>query len=118
MEVLRYLSISIIFYVAILISLFLLIDVFNAEKILAYVFVYSISYTLEYIITLVFVFGKKQSWTKVIKFLLYISFFLLVSTASYKYLINVGVYHLFSAILVAVIFMPFRFLMNKYWVYR
>lgn len=117
-EVFRYLLVSIVFYIAILLSLFLLIDIFNFEKVLAYVVVYSVSYILEYIITMTFVFSEKQKLIKVLKYMIYIVFFLLISTFTYRILLGIGVHHLLSAILVALMLMPFRYAVNKFWVYN
>ena len=78
-EIFRYVIVSLVFYIGILFFLFLFVDILELDKVISYVVVYCGSYFLEYIITLVFVFRERQHWIKVLRFLLYISFFLFLA---------------------------------------
>lgn len=118
LTLIKYVLTSGLSYIYILGNLYILVDLFNLNKISAYVIVYSTAYILEYLITLQFVFNEKHQWIKVIKFITYVTVFLGISTLLFKLLLYFNIYYLIATLLVAFLLMPVRFVVNKYWVYR
>ena len=118
LTLIKYVLTSGLSYIYILGNLYILVDLFSLNKVSSYVIVYSTAYILEYLITLLFVFNEKHRWLKVIKFITYVSIFLGISTLLFKLLLSFNIYYLIATLLVALLLMPVRFLVNKYWVYR
>jgi putative flippase GtrA len=114
----KYVLTSASVYIYILGALFILVDLLSLNKVLAYVLVYATAYILEYTITLRFVFKEQHRWLKVIKFITYVAVFLLISTLLFKLFLSFNIYYLIATLLVALLLMPVRFFVNKYWVYR
>lgn len=114
----KYVLISASVYIYILGTLFILVDLFNIKKLLAYVLVYATAYILEYTISLRFVFKEQHRWLKMIKFITYITAFLGISTLLFQVLLVFNIHYLIATLLVAFLLMPFRFFVNKYWVYK
>ena len=114
---LKYLLISLSVYCFIITAIYILVDICKLEKILAYVIVYITAYFIEYITTLRLVFNEQHHWIKVIKYIIYVGLFLGLSTYIFKLLISFDFNYLLATLLVSMVFMPFRFIVNKYWVY-
>ena len=75
-------------YFYIFLSLSLLVYVFSYNEIVAYLLAYSSAYLVDYILTLKFVFRETHSWTKPVKYIVYILFFLALNTYIYVILLN------------------------------
>ncbi len=113
----RYFSVSAGVYVAILASMYLLVDQLHVDKVLGYVVVYAVAYVSEYLMTLTVVFRKQHAWRKVLKFALNTMLFLLIGTVLFKGLLGLHVDYLVATIGVALLLLPFRYLSNRYFVY-
>lgn len=114
----KYLSTSVLIYVYILAGIYFCVDVLKLGKILAYILVYATAYFIEYTFTLRFVFNRRHRWKMVVKYVTYVLLFLGISTYLFKFMLSLDVYYISATLLVAVILMPLRFVVNKYWVYR
>ena len=114
----RYLSVSASVYFFILIGMYLLVDVLRAGKVASYVFIYLLAYVAEYVMTLTLVFRSAHHVLKVVKFVVNTAAFLALGTLLFKVLIGAGVNYLVGTVGVAAILLPFRFVANKYFVYR
>lgn len=114
----KYLLLSVFVYLYIFIALYVLVDILHTDEVLAYVVVYITAYAMEYTLTLCLVFNEQHRWAKVIKYITYVAIFVPLATSFYTLLLSVGVYYLLATLLTAVVLMPVRFLINKYWVYR
>ncbi|MFK8068038.1 MAG: GtrA family protein [Gammaproteobacteria bacterium] len=117
-ELTKYLYISILVYVYIMIAMFTLVDYWQLDPVLSFVVVYLGAYVSEYILTLHFVFKENHQWKKIFKYIIYIAIFLCLSTLLYKILLYLGIHYLMATILTAITLMPARFVVNKYWVYH
>jgi putative flippase GtrA len=118
LEKLRYLFTSAASYLFILVTLFILVDWLGFEKVIAYVLVYLAAYVLEYMATLRLVFRTQHHPRKAVKFVLYVACFLALNTWVFKFLLSLGLHYLIATVVTAGLLMPFRYLVNKYWVYR
>lgn len=114
----KYLMTSVFVYIYILAAIYALVDFLQMDKVVAYITVYITAYVMEYTLTLRLVFNEQHRLSKVLKYLGYVAVFLGLSTLLYKLQISVGVYYLLATLLTAVVLMPVRFFVNKYWVYR
>jgi putative flippase GtrA len=113
----KYLLISVFVYIYILTAIYVLVDFLQMDQVLAYLTVYIPAYILEYTMTLSMVFNEQHRWSKVLKYIGYVAVFLGLSTLFYKLMLSVGMYYLLATLLTAVVLMPVRFMVNKYWVY-
>jgi len=114
----KYLLTSVFVYIYILAAIYVLVDFLLIDKVLAYITVYITAYVMEYTLTLRLVFNEQHRWRKVLKYVTYVAIFLDLSTLFYKLLLSVGIYYLLATLVAAIVLMPVRFLVNKYWVYR
>jgi putative flippase GtrA len=114
----RYFSVSIFVYLFILTSMYLLVNELRIDKTVSYVIVYLLAYLAEYSMTLNLVFRSDHHWLKVIKFILNTAMFLALGTAIFHFMIIATINYLIATIAVAAILLPFRFISNKYFVYR
>ena len=108
-NLIKYMMVSVISYLYVLGALYMLVSLFNFDKLFSYIFVYISVYIIEYVLTLIFVFNKKHSIKKFLKFAVYIMFFLVISSLIYKWLLSVHLNYLIAAIFVALILMPMRY---------
>jgi len=118
LAVLRYLATSVAVYVYVLAALYLLVDWGQVAKVPAYIVVYASAYVMEYLATMRLVFAVQHRWGMVVKFVVYVLSFLAINTWVYAWLLQLGLHYLAAALLVAVLLMPLRYLVNKFWVYR
>ena len=117
LELVGYISVSLFMYLYIFLSLSALVYLFSYNELAAYVLAYSSAYLVDYILTLKFVFKENHFWTKPFKYIVYILFFLGLNT--YLYVIFLNYFNfLISALLTAMLLMPFKFALSKYWVYK
>jgi hypothetical protein len=118
MSLVRYFSVSIVVYVFILGGMYLLVDWLQVNKVASYVIVYICAYVVEYAMTLTFVFRSDHHWLKVFKFITHTASFLLLGTLLFRVMLDWQVQYLIATFAVAVVLLPFRYLSNKYLVYR
>jgi len=114
----RYFSVSIGVYVFILGGMYVLVDWLQVDKVVSYVIVYICAYIAEYTMTLIFVFRSDHHWLKVMKFVIHTVGFLLLGTLLFQTMLGWQVQYLIATFAVAVLLLPFRYLSNKYLVYR
>ena len=117
LELFGYISVSLFMYFYIFLSLSLLVYVFSYNEIVAYLLAYCSAYLVDYILTLKFVFRETHFWTKPVKYIVYILISLALNTYIYIILLNYFSF-LISALLTAMLLMPFKFAVSKYWVYK
>ncbi len=114
----KYLLGSVLVYTFILLAIYILVDLIGVDEVPAYVAVYLTAYIFEYTITLVIVFNERHRWGKVLKYIVYLAAFLGLSTMLFKLLISLGIHYLIAIMAIAILLMPVRYIVNKYWVYR
>ena len=114
----RYFSVSIFIYLFVLTSMYLLVNELGVDKTVSYVIVYFLAYLADYSMTLKLVFRSDHHWLKVIKFIFNTAMFLALGTAIFHFMIIAKINYLIATIAVAAILLPFRFISNKYFVYR
>ena len=117
LELFGYISVSVFMYIYIFSSLSVLVLIFSYDELIAYLVTYSSAYLVDYLLTLKFVFRETHFWTKPVKYILYILLFLGLNTFLYVLLLDYFSF-LISALLTAMLLMPFKFLLSKHWVYR
>ena len=117
LELFGYIWVSLFMYFYIFLSLSVLVYVFSYNELVAYLLAYCSAYLVDYILTLKFVFRETHFWTKPVKYIVYILFFLALNTYIYVILLNYFSF-LISALLTAMLLMPFKFAVSKYWVYK
>lgn len=98
-------------------SLWALVDIFFIDKLYAYFFVYFSVYSLDYLLTLRWVFKKKHNKIIIIKYLIYLIAFLMLNTLIYE-IISSYIYYLYAAFIVAILIFPLRYLISSKWVYK
>jgi putative flippase GtrA len=118
LAVLRYVATSVGVYVYVLAALYVLVDWLQVPKVSAYIAVYAGAYVMEYLATMRLVFAVQHRWAMVLKYVIYVSAFLVINTVLYSQLLRWEVHYMIAALLVAVLLMPARYLVNKHWVYR
>ncbi len=114
----KYLLGSVLVYTFILSAVYILVDLIGVDEVPAYLTVYLTAYILEYTITLVLVFNERHRWGKVLKYIVYLAAFLGLSTMLFKLQISLGIHYLIATMAIAILLMPVRYVINRYWVYR
>src|SRR5690606_31420128 len=113
----KYALISVISYVYIFFSLFLLIDIFNFNKRISFIVIYGLAYIFLYIAQLRFLFNKKHHKSKFYKYIFSILLFYIFANLFF----NLGLYfklnYLLATVVTVIILMPIRFLVYKNYVY-
>lgn len=117
-QIVRYIGISIFSYGFVFISLYILVDVFQVDESLSFLLVYGVAYLLLYSIQLKFLFKTSHEKRKLIKFILSLLLFYIISNLLYNLFLYVNVNYLISTALTIVILAPLRFLTSKYYVYK
>jgi hypothetical protein len=114
----RYFSLSIGIYIFILGSMYVLVEWIKIEKVLSYVVVYFCAYLAEYLLTVLMVFQTSHNWKKAMKFIIHTVSFLAMGTLLFRTMLYFQINYLIVTFAVAILLLPFRFLSNKYIVYR
>lgn len=114
----KYTLISVISYLYVFISLYLLIDVFTFNKSLSFVIVYAIAYLFLYTVQLKYLFKKKHNSYKLIKYIISIVFFYLSANVFYNIGLYLNINYLLSTVFTIIILMPLRLIVYKYYVYK
>lgn len=114
----RYFSVSMGIYIFILVSMYVLVEWIEMEKVSSYLLVYICAYLAEYVLTILMVFRSSHNWKKVIKFIIHTVFFLAIGTLLFRIMLYLEMNYLIVTFAVAILLLPFRFLSNKYLIYR
>ena len=116
--IVRYFLVSASVYIFILVAMYILVDWLHVDQVASYLLVYASAYVAEYLTTLIFVFRREHAWNKLVKFFVNVLAFLAIGATLFKWLTSNQFDYLSATLGVAVILLPFRFLSNKYFVYR
>lgn len=114
----RYVIVTGLIYGYVFSAMYVLIDVMGWNRTLSYVIVYGIAYTLNYLLTLKFVFLKANSAKTAIKYLIYILLSFLFGAALFHLLSMLHVNYALAMCIVMATLFPLRFLLNKLFVFR
>ena len=113
----RYILLSTLLYIYVFFLLWVLVDMLFMDSLFAYFIVYLSVYTLDYLLTLRWVFEKKHNKIIIIKYLIYLIAFLMLNTLIYE-IISSYIYYLYAAFIVAILIFPLRYLVSSKWVYK
>lgn len=117
-EFYRYIIISIIGYSYVLLFLYLLIQIFDVNKSIAFLVSYGSWYIVLYYIQLRFLFKTNHEHKKLLKFIIYLFTFYILANS----LFNLGLYfklnYMLSTIITITILMPFRYIFSKYIIFK
>ncbi len=114
----RYILISVISYVYVFLSLYVLVDVLLWAKQLSFIIVYGIAYVLLYTIQLKYLFYKNHNKKKFIKYCITILSFYLLANLLYYIGLKMEINYLVTTVFTILILMPLRFLIYKFFVYK
>ncbi|WP_414731230.1 GtrA family protein [Xanthomarina sp.] len=117
-QIVRYICISVFSYLFVFSFLYTLVDVFKVNESLSFLLVYGVAYLLLYSIQLKFLFKTSHEKRKLIKFILSIFLFYVVSNLLYNFFLYSNVNYLLSTAFTIAILAPLRFLISKYFVYK
>jgi putative flippase GtrA len=117
-QMLRYLLTSVFVYAFIFLALYGLVDRFGVSVTPAYVVVFLFAYIVEYVATVIIVFGKRHSLGNALRFVVYVLLFLGTSTFLFECILSLGLHYLAAALLTSALLMPTRFISSKLWVYK
>lgn len=118
LQIVKYAKISIVGYVYVFISLYLLVDVLNINKSVAFLLVYGILYVLLYFIQMKYLFNTSHDKKKLIRFVLTVLSFYILANLLYNIGIHFKINYLLSTVITIGILMPLRFIVYKYVVYK
>jgi putative flippase GtrA len=114
----RYLLISLLSYLYTLSGLFLLVDFLEINKIISFILVYGSAYLVLYAVQLRYLFNKKHSQNKLVRYLISIISFYILANAFYNLGLILNFPYLLSAIFGIGIIIPLRIIVYKYYVYK
>lgn len=114
----KYISISVLGYTSILISMFLLVDLMRTNKSLAFFITYVVMYATEYFLNLKYLFYKNHNLKILLKFLLQICISLATGSIVFRMYLLLDINYLISTLLTAATLLPFRFMIQKFIVFR
>lgn len=114
----KYILISILGYLFIFLSLFILIDLFKMNKAISFLIVYAVNYMFLYVVQLKYLFKKKHDRNKIVRFYGTLLFFYFLANMLYNLGIYLRIHYFFSTLLTIVILMPFRFIVSKFFVFK
>jgi len=114
----KYLLISILGYLFIFLSLFILIDFLKMNKTISFLIVYAINYLFLYVVQLKYLFNTSHHKYKLIRFITFILFFYICANLIYNLGLMLHVNYLISTALTIVILMPFRLITSKLIVFK
>lgn len=114
----KYISISVLGYASILLSMFLLVDILHTNKSLAFLVTYILAYTAEYLLNLKYLFYKDHNIKILIKFLIQIFLSLAIGSIVFRVFLLLNINYLVSTLLTAGSLLPVRFMIQKFLVFR
>lgn len=113
----RYVLISILSYIFVFAGLYLLVDVYEINKTLAFIIVYGIAYIVLYGVQLKFLYSKSHDNSKLIKYFFSILFFYVCANFLYNFGLFFNLNYIISTALTIMILMPLRLLIYTFFVY-
>lgn len=116
-EPFRYIFVSIALYVYVFLGLWVAVEEMKLNNLIAYIYIYTSVYFIDYISTLKWVFKETHKNLIAIKYLIYLIFFLILNSFMYKILIEY-LYFMNAALVVAIILFPLRYVTAKFFVYK
>lgn len=84
----------------------------------SFVLAYSIAYVVDYILNVRVLFVTETSWDNFIRYIIYISTFLLITSVTNSILISLDAHYLAASIISVVIYLPLRVWALRKFVYR
>ncbi|WP_416234907.1 GtrA family protein [Mesoflavibacter profundi] len=114
----KYIFVSVLSYLYVFVSLYLLVDVFGWDKQISFLLVYGVAYLMLYAIQLKFIFLGQHSKKKFIKYCVVIITFYLAANGIYYIGLQLNFNYLISTLLTICVLMPLRFIVYKYVVYK
>lgn len=114
----KYGLVSVVSYILIIVSIYLLVDVLKLKPQISYALVYLFVYIYSYVASIKFVFEVDHNNKKITKFIIAIILFWFLGTLMYSILIQLSVHHLMAVVINAIIFMPVKYIINKNIVYK
>jgi len=117
-QILKYIYISIFGYGFVFSGLYVLIDVFNIDKSVAFMVVYGISYLFLYTLQLKYLFKTEHNIYKLLRFCGSLVFFYLCANLFYNIGLWFQINYLWATVLSIIILMPLRFLVAKLFVFK
>ena len=115
---LKYGLVSLVSYILIIVSIYLLVDVLKLKPQISYALVYFFVYIYSYVASIKFVFEVDHNNKKITKFIIATIIFWCVGTLIYSILIQLSIHHLVAVVINAIIFMPVKYIINKNIVYK
>ena len=117
-QVIRYVLISALMNVAVLVLMYIFVDLLGMNARLAFFLDYTIVYVAAYIFNLRYLFFKEHDWKKAMKYLIYLAVFFPLANVLFALLTYLKLHYLLATILTTAVLFPLRFFTNKYFVYR
>lgn len=114
----KYGLVSVVSYILIIVSIYLLVDVLKLKPQISYALVYLFVYIYSYVASIKFVFEVDHNNKKITKFIIATILFWFLGTLMYSILIQLSVHHLMAVVINAIIFMPVKYIINKNIVYK
>ncbi|GAA4883757.1 hypothetical protein GCM10023311_02500 [Flaviramulus aquimarinus] len=114
----KYILISLLSYIYVFISLYVLVDIFSFNKKISFIVVYAIAYILLYGVQLKFLFSKRHDNYKLIKYCCSILFFYICANMLYNLGLYLEINYIVSTAITIVILMPLRLIMYTFFVYK
>ncbi|SFD02820.1 hypothetical protein SAMN04487987_10338 [Algibacter pectinivorans] len=114
----RYALISIVSYIYVFAGLYLLIDIFEFNKTLAFIIVYGIAYIVLYGVQLKFLYSKSHDNYKLIKYIFSILFFYVSANLLYNLGLFFKLNYIISTALTIMVLMPLRLVVYTFFVYK
>lgn len=114
----KYCLISVFGYLYICGGIYLLVDMFSFDELMAYIAVYFTVYSFTYFINMRMLFHVRHKPFMLAKYLAHILFFFALSSFLYAVLLRLGIQYIAAVILVVGILFPLRFISFKFLVFR
>lgn len=114
----RYVLISLFSYIYIFGMLYLLVDIWKFNKTLAFLLVYGFAYLFLYTVQLKYLFKTQHKNKKLVKFVVTILFFYIISNLLYNLFLFLNINYLIATVFTIALLFPIRFLVLRNIVYR
>lgn len=114
----KYTVLSVIGYLYVFITLYILVDSFSINKTLSFILSYGSWYIVLYVLQLKYLFQTKHNRRKILRFYGTLLFFYICANLLYNLGINLEMHYLISSLITIVILMPLRFIVSKVFVFK
>jgi hypothetical protein len=114
----KYVFLSAFGYIYVFIMMFLLTGLAKVNARISYFVIYLSAYTLDYYLTLKYVFNTKHSIRKITKYIIYLASFFVLGNFLFNIFMELSAQYLVATLIVMCILFPLRFLVNKLIVYK